>query len=82
MTVDSNKDKNVHTLSIAFDFIQNIQLLQIPVQEIFYLRQLAVKVVCIHDKKKHLVLLLLALIKSITTRFMATRSFPVTVNFD
>lgn len=53
MTLDSNKDNNVHTLSIAFYFIK-IQFPQIPVQEIFYLRQLAVKVVSIHDFKKTL----------------------------
>lgn len=43
--------KDETTLAIAFDYMQNVQLPQIPVQEIFYLRQLSVNVFCIHDIK-------------------------------
>lgn len=57
--------------AIAFDFIQNLQLSVVSVQELFYLIQLSVKVFCVHDLKqgKHIfiftmrVLLLRGLIK-------------------
>lgn len=42
-----------HVLSLCMDYMQNIQLPQIPVQETFYLRQLTVNVFCIHDIKKN-----------------------------
>lgn len=42
-----------HVLAISFDFMQNIQLPQIPVQETFYLRQLTTSVFCIHNIKKN-----------------------------
>lgn len=37
--------------AIAFDFIQNLQLPQIPVQELFYLTKLTVSVFCITNMK-------------------------------
>lgn len=37
---------------ICFDYMQNLPLPHIPVQEVFYLRQLWVYVFCIHDIKK------------------------------
>lgn len=40
-------------LSICMDYMQNIQLPQVPVQETFYLRQLTVNVFCIHDVKSN-----------------------------
>lgn len=39
------------TAAICIDFMQNLQLPNIPVQEVFYLRQLVVNVFCIHDLK-------------------------------
>lgn len=36
-------------LSIAFDYMQNISLPFIPVQDTFYLRQLTLNVFCIHN---------------------------------
>lgn len=39
---DGKKEDNV--LSLAFDFMQNISLPKVPVQELFYLRQLTVNV--------------------------------------
>lgn len=35
--------------AIAFDFMQNLQLPEVPVQDLFYLSQLNVSVFCIHD---------------------------------
>lgn len=42
-----------HVLAIAFDYMQNVSLPMIPVQDTFYLRQLTVNVFCIHDIKKN-----------------------------
>lgn len=39
------------TVAIAFDYMQNQPLPHIPVQEVFYLRQLWVNIFCIHDLK-------------------------------
>ena len=44
-----NKKRNV--LAICFDYKQNIQLPQVPVQTIFYLQQLIVSAFCIHNIK-------------------------------
>jgi len=41
------------TLSICFDYMQNLQLPHIPIQETFYLRRLNVYVFSIHDIKKN-----------------------------
>lgn len=38
-------------LGICYDYMQNISLPIIPVQEIFYLRQLSVSIFCIHNLK-------------------------------
>lgn len=40
-------------LSLAFDYMQNISLPKVPVQELFYLRQLTVNVFCINDVKQN-----------------------------
>lgn len=37
--------------ALAFDYMQNLQLPLIPVQDLFYMTQLAVSVFCIHDMK-------------------------------
>lgn len=42
------KEEN-DVLGVCFDFMQNLQLPQIPVQEVFYLRQLTVNVFNIHN---------------------------------
>lgn len=46
---EAKLEKNV--LALAFDYMQNVQLPKIPVQELFYLRQLTVSVFCITDIK-------------------------------
>lgn len=54
-----NKMKSVPALckdrpdvtAIAFDFMQNLQLPELPVQEMFYLRKLWLYVFCVHDLK-------------------------------
>lgn len=38
-------------LGICYDYMQNVSLPIIPVQEIFYLRQLSVSIFCIHNLK-------------------------------
>ena len=45
------KQNEPHVLAIAFDYMQNIPLPMIPVQETFYLRQLSVNLFSIHDVK-------------------------------
>ncbi|PSN49987.1 hypothetical protein C0J52_08765 [Blattella germanica] len=45
----SSVSQSEHTRSIAFDFMQNLPLPNIPVQETFYLRQLWVNVFNVHD---------------------------------
>lgn len=54
-----NKQKEIKTLcynnpevgALVFDFMQNLPLPKIPVQEMFYLRKLWLYVFCIHDIK-------------------------------
>lgn len=46
---DGKAEENV--LSIAFDYMQNLCLPKVPVQDLFYLRQLTVNVFCITDIK-------------------------------
>lgn len=48
-----SKDKNQDTAALCFDYMQNLPLPNIPVQEIFYMRQLWVNVFCIHDLKSN-----------------------------
>lgn len=43
------KHTQTDILAVAFDYMQNIPLPIIPVQETFYLRQLTVNVFCIHN---------------------------------
>ena len=47
----SQRKDQPNVLAIAIDFMQNIQLPVIPVQETFYLRQLTTNVFCIHNVK-------------------------------
>ena len=53
---DTREEKNVNVLSLAVDYMQNISLPKIPVQELFYLRQLTVSVFSIHDVKRNVLL--------------------------
>lgn len=48
---DASNDKDDETLAICFDFMQNLPLPHIPVQEVFYMRQLWVNCFCIHNLK-------------------------------
>lgn len=48
---DFAKDKDDNTVVLAFDYMQNLPLPEIPVQEIFYLRQLWLYVFCIYNVK-------------------------------
>lgn len=50
---EAKSENEPHVLSLCMDFMQNIPLPVIPVQETFYLRQLSVNVFCIHDIKKN-----------------------------
>ncbi|KAI4468070.1 dna-directed rna polymerases i ii and iii subunit rpabc2 [Holotrichia oblita] len=43
--------ENDNVVGLAFDYMQNLQLPKIPVQDLFYLRQLTVSVFCIHNIK-------------------------------
>ena len=56
---DAREEKNVNVLSLAVDYMQNISLPKIPVQELFYLRQLTVSVFSIHDVKRNVATLYL-----------------------
>lgn len=49
----ATEDKNDDTVAICFDFMQNLPLPHLPVQEVFYLRQLWVNNFCIHDLKRN-----------------------------
>ncbi|KAJ8896643.1 hypothetical protein PR048_001987 [Dryococelus australis] len=49
MKADIESTNQPHVLAICFDYMQNIQLPQVPVQETFYLRQLTVNVFSIHN---------------------------------
>lgn len=49
-TEQSCKD-NMHVGGLVFDYMQNLPLPHIPVQEIFYLRQLWVNCFCVHNLK-------------------------------
>lgn len=48
---DITDDKSNNILSLSVDFMQNISLPKVPVQELFYLRQLTVNVFCVHNNK-------------------------------
>lgn len=45
-----NKDDD-DTVVLCFDYMSNLPLPNIPVQEVFYMRQLWVNIFCIHDVK-------------------------------
>lgn len=47
----ASENKDEDTCCLCFDFMQNLPLPNIPVQEIFYMRQLWVNVFSIHDLK-------------------------------
>ncbi|KAJ8872309.1 hypothetical protein PR048_025913, partial [Dryococelus australis] len=49
MKADAESTNQPHVLGIYFDYMQNIQLPQVPVQETFYLRHLTVSVFGIHN---------------------------------
>ena len=50
-TTKENQDINI-IAAIAFGFMQNLQLLEVPVQELFYLSQLRVNLYyCVHNLK-------------------------------
>ena len=54
LQIESNpetKQNEQHVLAIAFDYMQNIPLPMIPVQETFYFRQLSDNLFSIHDVK-------------------------------
>lgn len=53
LQADTSMNNEPHILSLSIDFMQNIQLPVIPVQETFYLRQLTTNVFCIHNNKSH-----------------------------
>lgn len=48
---DMTKNKDEDTVVLCFDFMQNLPLPNIPVQEVFYMRQLWLNVFCVHDMK-------------------------------
>ena len=48
---DINDKDNSQILPLYFDFVQNIQIQNIPVQETLYPRQLSVNKFCIHKNK-------------------------------
>ncbi|XP_046684818.1 uncharacterized protein LOC124370567 [Homalodisca vitripennis] len=48
---DTEDKQNDNILCLSFDFMQNVQIPKIPVQETFYLRQLSVNLFCIHNLK-------------------------------
>lgn len=50
---DAKEKQNCNVLSLAIDYMQNISLPKIPVQELFYMRQLTVSLLSIHDIKKN-----------------------------
>ncbi|KAF2893406.1 hypothetical protein ILUMI_12767, partial [Ignelater luminosus] len=45
-----NKERD-DLAALTFDYMQNLQLVLIPMQDLFYLTQLTVSVFCIHDLK-------------------------------
>lgn len=48
---EATQNKDDDTVALAFDFMQNLPLPHIPVQEVFYMRQLWLNVFSIHDLK-------------------------------
>jgi len=48
-TAKENKDDD--TVVLCFDYMSNLPLPNIPVQEVFYMRQLWVNIFCVHDVK-------------------------------
>ncbi|KAJ4426185.1 hypothetical protein ANN_26994 [Periplaneta americana] len=51
--LDELKGLNNNVLSLSFDYMINVSLPKVPVQDHFYLRQLTVNLFCVHDIKKH-----------------------------
>lgn len=49
---DAAKDES-HVLSLAFDYMKTISLPKMPVQELYYLRQLSLNVLGIHNIKEN-----------------------------
>lgn len=50
---DSKKKVNKNTLAITFDYCSNVSLPKLPVQELYYMRQLTVNIFSIHDVKQN-----------------------------
>ena len=48
---EMSENKDDDTVALCFDFIQNLPLPNIPIQEVFYIYQLWLNVFCIHDVK-------------------------------
>lgn len=47
----SLSEQNENIVGLVFDYMQNVKLPKIPVQEVFYLRQLTLPVCCIYNTK-------------------------------
>lgn len=50
---DAKSGKNGNVIPIAIDYMQNISMPKVLVQELFYLRQLTVNIFCIHNIKSN-----------------------------
>lgn len=51
--LDAKENKNTNILAISMDFMMNLSLPKVPVQELFYLRQLTINIFCIHNIKRN-----------------------------
>ncbi|KAJ4426861.1 hypothetical protein ANN_26660 [Periplaneta americana] len=51
--LDELKGLNNNVLSLSFDYMMNVSLPKVLVQDLFYLRQLTVNLFCVHDIKKN-----------------------------
>lgn len=52
--LESEKKKpDNHVLALTFDYMKTISLPKIPVQELYYMRQLSLNLFCIHNIKKN-----------------------------
>lgn len=48
---EATENQDDDTVAICSDYMSNLPLLNIPVQEVFYMRQLWVNTFCIHNMK-------------------------------
>lgn len=51
--LETERKSKDHILALTFDFMKTVSLPKIPVQELYYLRQLYLNIFCIHDIKKN-----------------------------